>query len=281
MLTDLRGTGAGSGAQSDLVGQIRHRSSAEVAPHPAFRAVSFERSCDNLVVSAEDVLSRVRDLVNAGEYLDSIPGVAGTNLQGGGMFKLDAQGVRQRMYDRGTPEFTEAKRQGLVENLPPLSVATEAEVEEAERLLGCPLPVLLRRLYLEVGNGGFGPGYGLLGLRHGHRDDSRRTAVDLYEVSEQWWPTAPEGLLPICHWGCAIYSLVKCPSGEMWGYDPNPPPREELDQALFPQEITLADWFERWVQSRLFQPCLTKDEVTGLWRGATDEEIAGWVAMDT
>jgi hypothetical protein len=41
---------------------------------------------------------------------------------------------------------------------PPASVA---EVDAAEATLGFAIPPLLRRLYTEVGNGGFGPDYGL------------------------------------------------------------------------------------------------------------------------
>jgi hypothetical protein len=35
-----------------------------------------------------------------------------------------------------------------------------AELELAESRLSFPLPPLLKRLYVEIGNGGFGPGYG-------------------------------------------------------------------------------------------------------------------------
>jgi len=186
------------------------------------------------------------------------------------------------MYERGSAAFIEAKGDGLVEPLPPLRLATPEEVREAEVLVGRPLPTLLRRLYLEVGNGGFGPGYGVLGLRNGHRDDTGHTATDLYQERREWWPSSPSGLLPICHWGCAIYSLVDCSSegGLMWGYDPNPTPPDEVDHALFRQEIDLETWFDRWVKGRLFQPCLTKDEATGLWRGATDSEITSWMPPD-
>ncbi|MGW9454236.1 hypothetical protein [Streptomyces sp. NPDC055632] len=44
---------------------------------------------------------------------------------------------------------------------PPL---TKAEVDLAERSLGYPLPGLLRRLYTEIGDGGFGPEGGLASL---------------------------------------------------------------------------------------------------------------------
>jgi hypothetical protein len=41
---------------------------------------------------------------------------------------------------------------------------TREAIYDAEQALGFALPELLRRLYEEVGNGGFGPGYGLFGL---------------------------------------------------------------------------------------------------------------------
>ena len=44
---------------------------------------------------------------------------------------------------------------------PPVS---ESDLVRAEALLGFGLPPLLRQLYLHVGNGGYGPGYGLYPL---------------------------------------------------------------------------------------------------------------------
>ena len=98
----------------------------------------------------------------------------------------------------------------------------------AEQELGLGLPPLLRRLYAEIGNGGFGPGYGLIGLTNGVPDDTGRTAPAIYKESRgedpddpawQW----PEALLPICHWGCAIVSCIDCidTSFRMRIFDPN------------------------------------------------------------
>ncbi|RST03108.1 SMI1/KNR4 family protein [Streptomyces sp. WAC07149] len=47
---------------------------------------------------------------------------------------------------------------------PPFPPLTPTEVERAERRLGYRLPELLRRLYTEVGDGGFGPEGGLASL---------------------------------------------------------------------------------------------------------------------
>lgn len=46
--------------------------------------------------------------------------------------------------------------------------ATDQQIRETEQQLGFPLPLLLRLLYTEVGNGGFGPGYGIIGAIHGY-----------------------------------------------------------------------------------------------------------------
>src|SRR5262249_21727876 len=45
--------------------------------------------------------------------------------------------------------------------------ATTAAVDEAERAIGYAFHPFHRRLLTEVGNGGFGPGYGLIGLPGG------------------------------------------------------------------------------------------------------------------
>jgi hypothetical protein len=47
------------------------------------------------------------------------------------------------------------------------SRATEQQIVETEQQLGFPLPVLLRLLYKQVANGGFGPGYGIIGAVNG------------------------------------------------------------------------------------------------------------------
>jgi hypothetical protein len=58
--------------------------------------------------------------------------------------------------------------------------AEEAEIKQAEAMLGTRLPAPLRNLYLRIGNGGFGPGYGVLGLEGGLRDDRGKTVLDTY-----------------------------------------------------------------------------------------------------
>jgi hypothetical protein len=225
-------------------------------------------------VTEEDVFKAVLDAVTRGEYLDEIPGVPGTALSGGGHFRTSKSGLQQRIYTRGSPEHLAARAAGLVERLPALRPTSPASVAEAEAAVGHALPSLLRRLYLEVGNGGFGPGYGVLGVAGGHRDGHANTAVSLREQ----WDTLPPALLPICEWGCAIYSFIdlSSPDGQMWAWDPNPVPADQLQKALFRQELIFSDWLGRWTEGQLFQPTAVQDSTTGDWRGATDDEMRTW-----
>src|SRR5262245_22903230 len=63
----------------------------------------------------------------------------------------------------------------------PFPPATEVALARAERSLGFALPALLRQVYAHVGNGGFGPAYGLIGVPGGAKDDLGRSIVDLYK----------------------------------------------------------------------------------------------------
>ena len=70
--------------------------------------------------------------------------------------------------------------------------ATEDQIQETEQQLGFPLPPLLRLLYTEIANGGFGPGLGIVGTPGGfcmtnpRFDDPDHDIVQSYqqEVSE-------------------------------------------------------------------------------------------------
>jgi hypothetical protein len=43
---------------------------------------------------------------------------------------------------------------------------------------------------------------------------------------------------------------------------------------MFPQHMTVVDWFSKWAEGTLHQPWLVQDPMTGVWRGATDAEYA-------
>ncbi|TDD27269.1 SMI1/KNR4 family protein [Actinomadura sp. KC06] len=132
------------------------------------------------------------------------------------------------------------KIQRLPGLLPP---ASPEAVAETERAVGYPLPPLLRRLYLEGANGGFGPREGILGLA-GSDYEHHPDWADITEVREAFNEDGTHpGLLWLFDWGCGIWSVVDCrdPSGPMWGWDPNGP--EDADFArLFPQNMKFKEW---------------------------------------
>lgn len=102
---------------------------------------------------------------------------------------------------------------------PPLfPPAMSAALDTAEAKLSFPLYPLLRQLYGRVGNGGFGPGYGLLGIDGGYLDDHGRSIVGLYFTfasgSTSEGTAWPSKMLPICEWGDGIWSCIDCASGE-------------------------------------------------------------------
>lgn len=134
---------------------------------------------------------------------------------------------------------------GAVAGQPP---AADAEIKHAEALLGIELPTPLRDLYLRVGNGGFGPGYGVLGLDGGFRDDLGKTALDTYRVFMLPDPDAPAGsgpfwresLLPLCYWGCVVYTAVDCRTSDarVVGFD---------EGTWIEDGRPLAQWLKDWL----------------------------------
>lgn len=126
-------------------------------------------------------------------------------------------------------------------------------IDRAEQLLGFRLPPLLRALYAEVANGGFGPGYGLLELPRnepGCHDlvgmywylcgDPRQPSPDVHlnaslvadlptesEDMAEEAPTVawdwPRHLLPVFGHGNAAYECIDWSRSEapMWLHEPD------------------------------------------------------------
>ncbi|MFJ5928041.1 SMI1/KNR4 family protein [Kitasatospora sp. NPDC092948] len=73
----------------------------------------------------------------------------------------------------------------------PFPPITTAEVEQVERELGYELPLLLRRIYTEIGDGGFGPEGGLASL-------TPRRVPERYQPG---WPLATSPRTRYPEWG--------------------------------------------------------------------------------
>jgi hypothetical protein len=127
-------------------------------------------------------------------------------------------------------------------------VVTVAEVKSFEQSTGLQLPPFYVRLLTEVANGGFGPGFGLIGIPPYVDDDLRSDLREAYLEGRACDDVAlrnPEGLLYLCSWGCAIYSYVDCTSAT------GPVVTDELlfgDQLEFTETSPgLAMWLADWL----------------------------------
>jgi hypothetical protein len=129
--------------------------------------------------------------------------------------------------------------------------ATRNDIESAELALGINLPPLLKRIYLEIGNGGcmLGPGYGLLGLPGGYDNDDDwnivKTSLEMARDYE-WW----DGSIVVCDWGCTMMSCIDCSDDDfpVYRYDGNFFDEPEDDDEPPEDAWTIeADTFAEWL----------------------------------
>lgn len=145
-----------------------------------------------------------------------------------------------------------------VENPP----VTREELAQAEAQLGFELPPLVRRLYCEVGNGGFGGMFPLNGQRERRFRWSPKldTIVTTYlelrsrsqEDIDQYWTDGekrpslwPQRVLMICDWGCNIYSCLDCSSPHLPVLRMDSNRNHMIEWAL--EAPSLWQWLEAWL----------------------------------
>lgn len=130
--------------------------------------------------------------------------------------------------------------------------ATPRQVAEAERLLGFPLPPSLRAIYSQVANGGFGPGYGFVGVAGGAREtvyeaDLATAYRKERELSRSQGPFVawPRRVLRLLEWGCNIASCIDARTGRILRYEPDSGVPEKDMTA---EADSLQDWLRRWLR---------------------------------
>jgi hypothetical protein len=145
----------------------------------------------------------------------------------------------------------------------PISIAI---LEREELRLGFRLPHLLRRLYTEVGNGGFGPGHGLFSMLPLSQFD--RAIPDYYlslrDIRARRGSVWPEGIVPFNDWGDLILSCVDLSEATqvdppVLRFEPNMPEAATAEywhgepyrgDGLIPESKSLSIWFEEWIAGK-------------------------------
>jgi hypothetical protein len=136
--------------------------------------------------------------------------------------------------------------------------ASEAQLAETEALLGFSLPATLRTLYATLANGGFGPGYGLVGVIGGAPESTFDThlaeayreerALSRHPESFLQWPRR---VLRFVEWGCTIWSCIDARTGRILRYDPV---SEVPEKDMTPEADSLEEWLERWLSGEEMFP---------------------------
>jgi len=134
--------------------------------------------------------------------------------------------------------------------------ASPEQIAATEASLDFSLPPFLVRVYTQIGNGGFGPGRGLIGVPGGATDEHGNSILDLYDSyaasnpdDDRWhWP---ERLVPICHWGESVYSCVDCSVAEatiivldLTDYAPG----RDLKELMVPLDVSIESWLRAWAR---------------------------------
>lgn len=122
---------------------------------------------------------------------------------------------------------------------PPLAPpASPAALRDAEHTLGFSLWPDHRQLLQDFANGGFGPGYGLLGIDGGTQDDEGRTLVDLHQL---FFPN-DRRIAPLCDFGCGIWAGVDSSTGSILTLTWDKGPR------FFDRGISFEEWMAAWAR---------------------------------
>jgi hypothetical protein len=137
---------------------------------------------------------------------------------------------------------THLRDQSIVQRFP---TAPPILVANAERKIGISLPLLLKQCYLEIANGGFGPGLGIIGIGEGHISDYGdlvSTYLTLQHDAASGQKNVEPGVLPFCAWGCAMLTCVRCDnSQQILTFE---------EGLLWPQQYTLDGFCELWLAGK-------------------------------
>jgi len=117
--------------------------------------------------------------------------------------------------------------------------ASADAIEAAAREMGYHFHQFHARLFKEVGNGGFGPGDGLIGIPGGSLDVDGRSVIELRQgLFSDHEKLQMASVVPLCDWGCGIWSCVDCETGAILSTS---------EFGVRDLEQGLHSWFEDWI----------------------------------
>jgi hypothetical protein len=165
----------------------------------------------------------------------------------------------QRLQERNADR--ERATDGGIHSRKPIPPVAASALEAAERAIGLELPEPLRAIYLNVGNGGFGPEFGIMGIKRGAKLDGNTLETCYHKMrklekeNSVWrWP---QQLLPLANYGCGMWSCVDCAYKKlpMFLWDPNNLEAELNDadarlnwgNSFWNQGLSLKTWLEGWL----------------------------------
>lgn len=130
-------------------------------------------------------------------------------------------------------------------------------IHDFERTFTLNFPNDLRRIYLEVGNGGFGPSYGLLPISESvditrQKFRAAQTIVEFYycfryEAREGYEREWSRYLLPFCSHGCDGLTVVDL-RDELVGFIQHEIlEKEPIDNIIEWHKTSIKSWFEAWM----------------------------------
>jgi hypothetical protein len=122
--------------------------------------------------------------------------------------------------------------------------ADAAEIARAEASIGFALPPFMRRVYLEIADGGFGPGGGLLGLDAAVAAHARMRTGDELPRGRSW----PDALLPVVERDPGFYCVdTTAEPGRVVDWDPEELEEFSGEQAFASSFSEVAPSFEAWL----------------------------------
>jgi hypothetical protein len=136
--------------------------------------------------------------------------------------------------------------------------ATQQQIAEGERALGCTLHHLHRRLLQDVGNGGFGPGDGLIGLPGGRVDDEGRSVLELRQslFADPAGAGIPACVVPLWDWGDGAWACLDEETGNVLIVD---------ERRITDTEVSLSACMSDWVAgAELVEKLFTFEERSGI-----------------